>query len=119
MIVECAGRRFAAVHADLARDLERELAEGDARIKELEGIVSGKTMFDAADAAVKAERERIGKLAEGIEALAHGQADKFGNYLTGGGMSGDYREGRADGYYHAAALIRAALSVIDKEGEGE
>lgn len=37
MIVECAGRRVAAVHADLARDLEREAVQ--ARKEVLEAII--------------------------------------------------------------------------------
>jgi hypothetical protein len=45
-------------------------------------------------------------LAERLEKLAGLLADEFGNYITTGNLSGDYKEGQADAYLHASQLVR-------------
>ena len=90
-------------------DVEEREARFQARIEELEGIVSGKTMYDAASVADARWRERIESKAERLESLARAQADEFGNYITSAGRSGDYKEGRADAYDDAADALRSLL----------
>lgn len=62
--------------------------------------------------------DRIEKVARSMVEIAREQADEYGNYVTGpDGVSGEYKEGRADGLFEAEDALRAVLTEI-RQGLG-
>lgn len=65
-------------------------------------------------------REKVEQARTSLEAMERTQADEFGNFVTDkDGISGEYKEGKADGCGYAGRLLAAALSSSSDRGRDE